>query len=267
MWQGGRNRGRREERPCRARALAGKGEIILVDYGCPDGAGDWALANFAGVKVVHVGDDPGFCIGRARNLGAMQAEAEWLAFLDADTLVEDDWHGWMQRHLFPGQFYRRALVGEIRDAETHGVILCRRDDFLRVEGYDELYRGWGGEDEDLYQRLVVAGVSECEFPAELIRAISHGDEERAGWEGLASRQEMVDLCASYRLAKLQTLKLLGRTGELPLALRRQFMDHTRQNLASWFKGGRKTDLSMRYDVTMGENQIWFVIDLPADPAR
>lgn len=244
----------------------GVSEIIVVDYGCPDGSGDWAEARFPGVKVVRASDDPGFCLGRARNLGAAEASADWLAFLDADTLVAEGWHAWMQAHLSPGHFYRRGLMREVRDAETHGVVVASRDDFLRVEGYDELYRGWGGEDEDLYQRLAVAGVAEREFDSGLIRAISHGDEDRAGWEGLRSRRDMIDLCACYRMAKVNTLQLLHRTGELPLDLRRQLLANTRQSLEPWFDSGRKTAHVMRYDVELDGDHIWFTIELPAGPA-
>ena len=34
-----------------------------------------------------------------------------------------------------------------------------RDDFLAVGGFDELYSGWGGEDDDLIMRLKRAGVA------------------------------------------------------------------------------------------------------------
>lgn len=241
-------------------------QVIVVDYGCPDHAGDWAEAEFPGVQVVRVADDPGFCLGRARNIGARQAKAEWLAFLDADTLLADNWHAWMQAHLRPGHFYRRGLVAGIRDAETHGAVVCPRAQFEAIEGYDELYRGWGGEDEDLYQRLAWLGTSEGEYPAELLWAISHGDDERAGWEGLRTRQDMIDLCASYRLAKMETLRLLALKGELPIELRRQFMESTRTNLAHWFDSGRKADLAMHYELRAGEKLYRFTINLAADGA-
>ena len=53
-------------------------EIILVDYGCPQGTGDWAESNYPSVKVVRVNDDPGFCAARARNIGAGHSTAPWL---------------------------------------------------------------------------------------------------------------------------------------------------------------------------------------------
>ena len=45
----------------------GTSEVIVVDYGCPDGTGDWVEANFPGVTVVRVDDDPGFSPARSRN--------------------------------------------------------------------------------------------------------------------------------------------------------------------------------------------------------
>ena len=66
-------------------ASQGADEIVVVDYGCPDGAGDWVEREFPGVRVVRVDDDPGFCLPRARNAGARASSARWLAFVDADV--------------------------------------------------------------------------------------------------------------------------------------------------------------------------------------
>jgi glycosyltransferase involved in cell wall biosynthesis len=59
-------------------------EIIVVDYGCPDGTGDWVEANFPVVKVVRIDDDPGFCVSRARNRGAAKSACDLICFIDAD---------------------------------------------------------------------------------------------------------------------------------------------------------------------------------------
>ena len=48
----------------------GVDEVLVVDYGCPDGTGDWVERHCPGARVLRVTDDPGFCLPRARNLGA-----------------------------------------------------------------------------------------------------------------------------------------------------------------------------------------------------
>jgi hypothetical protein len=45
-------------------------EIVVVDYACPEQTGDWVEARYGSVKVLRVSDDPGFCVSRARNIGA-----------------------------------------------------------------------------------------------------------------------------------------------------------------------------------------------------
>src|SRR5579863_6579954 len=62
-------------------------EVVLVDYDCPDHAGDWAAATFPDVKVVRVTDAPIFQVAAARNAGAAVASSPWLFFVDADVRV------------------------------------------------------------------------------------------------------------------------------------------------------------------------------------
>src|SRR5215467_11575077 len=64
-------------------------EAIVVDYGCPQGTRSWVRERFPGVKVVEVDDDPGFCVARARNLGAAAASAPRLCFVDADVRLRE----------------------------------------------------------------------------------------------------------------------------------------------------------------------------------
>ena len=69
-----------------AEKYAGTVEIILVDNGSTDQTVDVALEY--GCKVKEVLEGP---IARLRNAGALFAEGEILAFLDADCLVAPDW--------------------------------------------------------------------------------------------------------------------------------------------------------------------------------
>src|SRR6185369_6037579 len=71
-------------------------EVVVVDYGCPQSVGDWVETHFPNVTVVRVGDDPGFCLSRARNIGARQTSAPWICFTDADALITSGWTDWMR---------------------------------------------------------------------------------------------------------------------------------------------------------------------------
>src|SRR5574343_1128333 len=81
-------------------------EIVVVDYGCPQGSGDWVEANYPQVKVVRVTDDDGFRLARARNLGAAACSAPWICFIDADIRVGSGFVAWMRANARQRHYYR-----------------------------------------------------------------------------------------------------------------------------------------------------------------
>lgn len=172
-------------------------EIVVVDYGCPDGSGEWVEGNFSGVSVVRVTDDPLFCLSRARNKGAAIARSEWLCFIDADILIDPEWVAWMRESLENGGFYRAELVAGERDRNAWGTCICPRSAFDAVGGYDEVIRGWGVEDDDFYLRLKRLGLVEREFPARFAAGIPHGDEERTAFHENKNRFAQRDINRCY----------------------------------------------------------------------
>src|SRR5712691_10564278 len=144
-------------------------EPIVVDYGCPQGTRHWVREHFPQVKIVAVDDDSGFCVARGRNLGAMAATTARFCFIDADIKVSDGFVSWVRQHSQPRHYYR-ALPP---DHDIWGTCVCPADDFWSTGGYDEAFRGWGGEDDDLYMRLEDAGCRPSGFPAALIEPIRH----------------------------------------------------------------------------------------------
>jgi len=62
-------------------------EVVVVDYCCPERAGDWVESAFPSVQVVRADGEEGFSNWRARNLGAEVATGEILLFCDADTVL------------------------------------------------------------------------------------------------------------------------------------------------------------------------------------
>lgn len=174
----------------------GPDEIIVVDYGCPDGTASWVEENFPDVRVVRVTDDPHFCLSRARNIGAALAESEWLCFIDADILIDRQWVTWLRNSLQDGCFYRVEAVEGERDRNLWGTCVCPKSVFEAVEGYDEVMQGWGGEDDDLYLRFQDFGLIEKYFPAKYTIGIPHGDEERTAFYENKNRfvQQEVNRC-------------------------------------------------------------------------
>jgi len=142
-------------------------ELIVVDNGSSDNGPSLAAA--AGARVLH---HPGLTIGALRNRGAAASQADWLAFLDADIEVPDQWlQIWQQVYQtqradvlaldcdtppcapwFARAWQRRKLADSRLRPWLPGANLClARAWFDRVDGFDEQLRT--GEDKDFSLRL------------------------------------------------------------------------------------------------------------------
>jgi predicted glycosyltransferase involved in capsule biosynthesis len=164
--------------------------MCLVDYSCPDHAGDWFSQRFAKeiaegrACVERVTNQAWFSKTRAHNAGARRAlreGAEYLCFLDADTIVEPGF--W--EHLIENARPKRFLIaGKERDGSDvpsmTGLLLVRGHEFDEVDGFDESFQGWGGEDIELRIRLYMVGGLDFGFvPTHLARPIPHDDSLRS----------------------------------------------------------------------------------------
>lgn len=191
-------------------------QCVVVDYDCPEQSGAWVSAHWPDCRVVHVHDAPRFNAAHARNQGAaiVNGQNTWLAFFDADILMRADFARQVMPLLEPGRFYRASPM----PSAAWGSIICRREDFLAIEGYDEAFTGWGGEDDDLIARLRGAGLSEASFPGELVDVIDHDDETRFRFHDLADRQIQFFINRFYTEVKGDLLRITQ--GPVPLGTRR-----------------------------------------------
>lgn len=180
---------------------------VVVDYACPDNTADWVATNFPQVTVVRVTGESGFNAARARNLGARAANAPWLAFFDADILWSPQLAATVIPRLEIGHFYRADPV----TLQSWGSIICHRQDFANVGGYDEAFEGWGGEDDDLLARLAMLGRVSKGFPAVLVNEISHADDARVRFHEVKDRAVQRRINALYFQIKLDAMRLIGDT--------------------------------------------------------
>lgn len=180
-------------------------ECTVVDYDCPDQTHRWVAEHFPAVRVVHVIDAPRFHVARARNLGAAASSTPWLCFIDADIMIKEDFAATLVPMLHEGFYYRPQPM----TWDKWGTHLCRRADFLQVEGYDEVIEGWGGEDDDLYHRLAAIGCRSADFQGELISAIQHGDEERTRHHEIRDKWTNQRINALYLQIKYDVARQMG----------------------------------------------------------
>lgn len=200
-------------------------ECVVVDYDCPDRAGQWVAENYPAVRVVPVGAAPVFSASRARNLGAQAATAPWLCFVDADILVAESFATSLAPTLHEGFYYRPRPAAW----EQWGTHICARHDFQRTGGYDEVLAGWGGEDNDIYHRLEAQGCQPAGFPGALIASLPHGDEERTRHHEIRDRWLAQRINALYLQVKYDVARQLGPDA-LGLDTRRTIYAEVRRTL-------------------------------------
>src|SRR5438128_5771015 len=60
---------------------------ILVDYSCPERAGDWAEQAHPSVQVLRLPGHTTINIGAARNAGARLVKTPWICFVDCVVVL------------------------------------------------------------------------------------------------------------------------------------------------------------------------------------
>ena len=197
------------------RTLSGKlsYEVVVVDDASKDGVAEYLEGLDAPHRLLLNEERKGFAINN--NLAAREARGELLCFLNNDVFVEGDWLipmlavlkekkdvgmvGNVQklarngrydhmgvvfapkgnpRHYGQG-FLHRPFKGEIREwsAVTAACCACRRDTFLELGGFDEIYLN-GCEDMDLCLRMSEQGLRHFVVHDSVVIHVKGGTEGR-----------------------------------------------------------------------------------------
>lgn len=151
-------------------------EIVVVDYGCPDGTADWieslADSRVRAVRVENNTDE--FCVSRARNIGIRAARAEWCISCDADVSMPPDYLSRMMRNARRNNW---ELCCVATDGNINGQCLVSKQAWETVRGYDEEFRGCCYEDVDFYSRIERAGIAWGKLEDCGLSLIQHADDE------------------------------------------------------------------------------------------
>jgi glycosyltransferase involved in cell wall biosynthesis len=256
--------------PCKGRlehlkqslpTLVAQGEdldIVVVDYDCPDGTAAWVREAYPAVRVVKVDDRPIYNRSAARNVGAAEAATDWLAFLDADVLVGETLVAALKSRVQPGFFY----IVDPRPPTLWGALVVSRADFVWVDRYDETFEGWGSEDVDILERLLIIGRREGTFPGELLASIPHDDSLRHRFHAPTDLVLNAQINLFYRVAKND---LLRHDVALDIDGRRKLYDDVRRTLEA--PGGARTFQVGYRQETLGGLGITSVLRYDLDPNR
>lgn len=145
---------------------------IVVDYSCPDHCGEWVREHFPQVEVVSFPDQSFFHHARARNVACYAVKTPWICFLNVDTQFHPRFFQQVLGHLVPGNFYLPE------DQRFQGNFVVEHEVFKRIGGYDEMFLGWGEEDQDFLTMLRFWGVNQSTYSVVLIQELMTSLQQR-----------------------------------------------------------------------------------------
>ena len=154
-------------------------EVVVVDYGCPNGTKDWVAAHFPSVRIGSVTGEPFFNLSHARNVGAKLATAPWLVFCDADNLLADSFASEVSSRLAPNTYLRTLKNAPSGPRAAAYPLICETAVHGALGGHDDAFRGWGMEDLDFLHRLRERGAREVLVPSGFVENLPHSEAERS----------------------------------------------------------------------------------------
>jgi hypothetical protein len=177
------------EKNIRDNYLAGKVEFVLLDYNSQDGLGEWVLSNMKkymdeGILSYYKTIEPAHYLrSHSRNMAFRLAsdDATVLCNLDADNFLGKGFAAFMLQEF--SEYNNIFYVNNYSFNDTYGRVCVQSGDFMLIRGYNEALKGYGYEDNDLKNRLVLHGLNPKSFhDPEFYHCVLHTDEDRISEE-------------------------------------------------------------------------------------
>ncbi|SMY09234.1 galactosyltransferase-related protein [Flavimaricola marinus] len=155
-------------------------EVVIVDWSSDIPVSDsLATAGLADprIRVARVEDEPAWVLTWAFNLGFRLARHGRILKADADIRLAPDF--FETNSLHSGQVisgnWRTAPQGQ---EYINGVFYTHRADLAAVQGFNEHITRYGWDDDELYDRLIRAGVARVDLAPGSVAHIDHDDTAR-----------------------------------------------------------------------------------------
>jgi hypothetical protein len=160
-------------------------EFLVLDYGSLDGVEEWIRQAFPAelksglLQFYRISWPTSFHISHAKNCAHRLAHGEILANVDADTFVLPEYGQALREHLSGGsRNYVRLIRPGRGQFSLYGRIALRREEFIRLGGYNENLQSYGFEDTNLMERGKLLGLTEVQLSHAYGACLEHSDAER-----------------------------------------------------------------------------------------
>jgi len=150
-------------------------EIIVVDWSSDESIKPIIdIYQNGKIKLIHVLDQKGWSQPIAFNLASRFTSKDKILKIDADIELGKDF--FVYNILLPNHFMTGNYLTARNENESHlnGTIFLYRDDFFKVNCYNESLVVYGYDDSDLYNRLEEIGLIKDDFNFDTLHHIEHG---------------------------------------------------------------------------------------------
>tara|TARA_R110002012_G_scaffold72709_10_gene185714 strand:- start:8615 stop:10114 length:1500 start_codon:yes stop_codon:yes gene_type:complete len=130
------------------------------------------------VKIFRVEGQKRWHLSKAFNLSARLTSNDKICKLDSDYKISKDF--FIKHRLKEGTFFagNESAARNENERYLNGCLYINREDFFKVNGYNENINSYGYDDTDLYDRLELSGLSKLAIDLNEIRHIAHKDSVR-----------------------------------------------------------------------------------------
>jgi hypothetical protein len=151
-------------------------EILVVDWSNHPPLDDLRAID-SRVKVLRVTGERKWILSYAYNAGIARATQSVIVKCDADCIPSAELLNYAPgpKHFFAGYWRSGAAVGK---PSVNGQCIFLKSQFQAVNGYSELIRTYGRDDEDFYDRLIAHGYERKEIPPTCLNFVAHSNDER-----------------------------------------------------------------------------------------
>jgi hypothetical protein len=180
-------------------------EFVVLDYDSRDGLQEWIRQHFqkeiaeGRLRYVRYAPAEHFLMAHAKNMAHRAATGDVLCNLDADNITGQGFAGWLNEQfqqdmnlcvrprwnlvMLHNRFTKKPMLG------MGGRIAMSRENFMKLGGYDEIYKAWGHEDTNLDNRAKQAGLLWKELPHDQLGdVIEHSHTRRWAQMSLADQE-------------------------------------------------------------------------------
>ncbi len=149
-------------------------EIIILDWSSDESLLP-LVQKFNNQKIVlaEVKDQPKWILSYAYNLAASLTTKNKIFKVDSDIKILPDF--FKKHSLGPGIFYtgNYELARNPNEKHLNGTIFIYRNDFFKVNGYNEFITSYGWDDSELYERIQAQGIIRKDIDHDYLHHIEH----------------------------------------------------------------------------------------------